>query len=189
VVISDATGNFIGLGPGKGNTISANSAIGVEIFGLKAKGNTVTGNTIDANVFKPDPKSSGTGVGVYIEQSTDNLVANNPSISGNGQVGVYLFNVIPRGTATPDLVQQNTIARNGQYGVFLYNSAGNYYSIIQTGPNANTFSGNAIANVREFTGAPPQTTTVSLSRTAVAGLSPSAAPTRRVRLPRNRLFQ
>jgi hypothetical protein len=98
--------------------------------------------------------------GVFVEKAPGNViggttVASRDVISGN-DVAVYIFG----GGATGNQVLGNYIGPdaggkagpgNRQYGVLLYNAPSN--AVAQSGPQANRFYRNLIANVREFTGA------------------------------------
>jgi hypothetical protein len=180
VFINDAKSVTIGGNASAGNVIARNRSVGVEITGASASGNLVSGNRIDAN-YSPTLAAATEGVGVFVSQSTGNAIQDNPSISNNGLVGVYLFGVVPGPGAPANMVQRNTITNNIQYGVFLFNSAGNFFSVIQTGPSANRISGSRIANFREFTGPVPTAASArSLSaRSAVSAVLTPRSTTRR----------
>ncbi|CAN5891901.1 hypothetical protein BH23PLA1_BH23PLA1_20250 [soil metagenome] len=128
------------------NTIFENSAIGVAIVGAAAVGNRVEANpAINQNL-----------VGVFVDRAVDNFILNNQINSPRGSGGQpgrpVPIGVLLNNGATRNLVEGNTI-RGGDYGIFLFNSSGN---LDLASRSRNTFSGNAIAQFREFTGPVPR---------------------------------
>ena len=141
IYINQAANNLI-----MNNTITGNASTGITLLGTQTTNNVVQGNTIVANIQGSLRKATN-GTGVYIESARNNQIRDN-QIARNGLAGVYLFN-----RASGNVVAGNTIVTNGSYGVFLYNSGGNVDQVSRKGKNANHFSGNFIADFREFTGA------------------------------------
>jgi hypothetical protein len=146
-----------------GNLISGNLGSGIDIVGGGATNPPTRHNIVQGNFIGTD-RSGRTAVpnqdGVFVEEAPGNVIggataASRDVISGN-DVAVYIFG----GGASGNQVLGNSIgpdagakvgSGNRQYGVQLYNAPSN--TVAQSGPQANRFYRNLIANVREFTGA------------------------------------
>jgi hypothetical protein len=164
IYINSAAGNQIGA-VGSPNTISGNSSVGVEIFGVGSTGNVVEGNIIGlASDGQTAFTSNGLFVqpfGVFILNASGNMIGGTSGarnvISGNESAAVYI--VGRSGVASGNIVQGNLIGLsisggagpgNNGYGVLLLNAPNNQAPL--TGPAANRFGRNRIANFRKLSG-------------------------------------
>ena len=166
IYINGASGNQIGgTAPGAGNVISANTSVGVEIYGSASTANVVVGNTIGLaadgrGVFR---KSSGLFTqsdGVFIQDASANSIGGaavgaGNVISGNETAGVLIegFSANSRGNIVLGNriglgPKGNTGPGNDGYGVVLVNAPHN--QIRRAGAARNRFGRNGIADfVRE----------------------------------------
>ena len=162
VFIKDAPSNQIGgTAPGAGNQVSANTSAGVYILDTQAQRNAVQGNQIgtDAQGRLSLPNLNG----VYIDNAPGNLIGGPTAaarnlISGNSQVGVYIFGE----SATGNRIQGNwigsqangkSILGNGLYGILLYNAPNN--TVDKSRKAGNRIVGSGLGPIREFTGGVP----------------------------------
>ena len=168
IYINGASGNQVGgMGPGFANTISGNSSVGVEIYGSGSTGNLIEGNIIGlaANGAGALRKKNGQFIqptGVFILNASNNVIGGSATaaenvISGNESAGVYIHS--KAGVASGNIVQRNLIGLaaggsrgpgNDGYGVLLLNASNN--QVQRTGPAANRFGRNRIANYRKLSG-------------------------------------
>jgi titin len=164
IYVNGAAGNVIGGSlPGSGNVISANTSVGVEILGSGS-----TGNLIENNLIGPAANGQGAfrgrgrvftqGVGVFIQDSSGNLIGGASSgtgnvISGNDSAGVFIFGL--SGVSRGNTVKGNLIGLsqsgsptlgNAGYGIVLDNAPNN--TLVLTGASANRFGRNGIENIR-----------------------------------------
>ena len=114
IYINGAAGNQIGA-PGSPNTISGNSSVGVEIYGVGSTGNVVEGNIIG---LASDGQTAFTNngqfvqpTGVFILNASGNVIGGTSGarnvISGNESAAVYI--VSRSGVASGNIVQGNLI--------------------------------------------------------------------------------
>jgi parallel beta-helix repeat protein len=146
VYIFNAGGNHVGIN-GAGNTITGNSASGVDLEGASASGNTVVANMIQGNSQD----------GVYVFNAPNNVIGGTTAGDGNTIMASGFNGVHLEGSgATGNTVQGNTIAnQSAGYGVLLENGAtGN--TVGGAGSAANMFQNNALGNVQVLNnGLPP----------------------------------
>jgi hypothetical protein len=164
IYINGAMGNQIGA-PGLPNTISGNSSVGVEIYGLESKHNVVEGNTIGLAEDGNTALRNGQVVqptGVFILNASHNTIGgpdrkDGNTISGNQNAGVYIFS--QAGVSKNNMVEGNLIGLpsggvagpgNDGYGVLFLDSPNNKVRL--SGSAANLFGRNRIANFRSLTG-------------------------------------
>ena len=171
IYLNNVSGNVIGgTTSSDQNVISTSQNVGVELFGTAATGNTIDGNQIGApagtivrgfDPFHPSVFSVagtlGNGVGVFIDGSSGNTIANN-LIAGNFQAGLFAFD------GAKNTVEGNQIENNGGYGVILFNSPGNPDPRL-----GNTLQGNNAGNFHPFVGPDPSTGNSIMSVSTLVG--------------------
>ncbi|WP_435019967.1 beta strand repeat-containing protein [Tundrisphaera sp. TA3] len=195
VFINGLSDNVIG-GPGAGNVISGNTAVGVEIFGALSAGNLVQSNLIgpgaDGRAAFVTPGRGGRFVqpiGIGIQDASGNRVGGRAAgegntIAGNDQAGIYILG--QSNSSRGNVVVGNVIGirsrgkkalGNRLYGVLLFNAPDN--SVARSGRGANRFAANGIADFREFTGrrrdggAAASTGDLATAVARVVGMAPS----------------
>jgi hypothetical protein len=183
VAINGASGNTIGgLVAADRNVLSGNRWNGVRIKFAGATGNTVAGNYIGTN-------AAGTGavpneLGVYVWDVPANVIGGTSAsaanvLSGNAQVGVYVFGA----SATGNLIQGNTIGLdalgaalpNGTHGVQFASSPGNTLGGSAAGAG-NTIASNTLAGVSVAGAAATDNAILSNSIYANGGLGIDLSP-------------
>jgi len=143
VFIDGASGNLVGgMEPGAGNALSGN-LIGVEIDGIPqstgqfaGSGNTVQGNLIGTDASGTIPVSN-LDLGVYIDNSKQNLIGPGNVISANGIAGVEIFNQGSKG----NLVAGNVIGLGLHGQGFLPHTAHKDLISVSLPPAIPVFSG------------------------------------------------
>ena len=142
VAVNSAPGNTIGgLAAADRNVLSGNRWNGVRIKYAGATANTLAGNYIGTN-------AAGTAavpnqMGVYVWDVPANLIGGTSAgatnvLSGNAQVGVYVFGA----NANGNVIQGNTIGLNAARTVPLPNA----YAGVQFATTANNLLGGLAAN-------------------------------------------
>ena len=120
----------------RGNVISGNQLIGVEIAGGTggtAAGNQVQGNLIGTNAGGTAAIPNGQD-GIFINDAPNNTIGGN-LISGNGSVGIQLFGPLTSG----NVIQGNAIGLDAAGRPTLPNRAGGIF--VNTSPLANQLGG------------------------------------------------
>jgi hypothetical protein len=167
IYINGASGSQVGgTNPGSSNVISGNSSAGVEIYGSGSTANVVEGNNIGlAEDGRSALRGSGGAFvqseGVYIQDASGNVIGGRKSgagnvISGNRSAGVFILSTTS--ASRGNSISGNIIGSgenggpgpgNAGYGIVLGSAPDN--TIGRIGAAANDFSGNASANIFEYT--------------------------------------
>jgi titin len=164
VYINSSAGNQIGgTAAGSGNLISANTSVGVEIYGRGSVSNVVAGNTIGltASGTQTFRNSNGTFTqieGIFIQDSSNNMIGGTAAaaanvITGNESAGVFIYsearlsraNVV-EGNRIGLTQSGNTVPGNNGYGVLLVNAVNNH--VHRAGRYTNRFGSNRLGNYR-----------------------------------------
>ena len=166
IYINGASSNTIGgTATGAENTISGNSSVGVEIYGSGSKSNVVEGNAIglaEGGITLLQNGQFVQSTGIFILNASGNKIGGKDTgdgntISGNQNAGVYIFS--QAGVSSNNIVEGNRIGLasgagpgpgNNGYGVLFLNAPHNQPGT--SGPAANRFGRNRIANFRSLTG-------------------------------------
>ncbi len=168
VYINSAAGNQIGGATAAAqNVISGNSSVGIEIYGSGSTANQIEGNIIGLAADGHSELRASNGLfiqqnGVFVNGASGNAIGGSEPgagnvIAGNEGSGVFILN--QAGTASGNIIEANLIGLaqggatgpgNDGYGILLANSPHN--TIARTGPTANRFGRNGIADIRYFFG-------------------------------------
>jgi hypothetical protein len=161
IYLNGASGDEIGgTAPGAGNVISANTSVGVEIYGTASTANVVEGNTIGLGadgrtVFRTNGLFTQTD-GVFIQDASGNTIGGTSAVAGNVISGNETSGILIAGfsrTTKGNVIEGNRIGLgpkgnpgpgNDGYGVVFANAPHN--KIRRTGPARNRFGGNGIAD-------------------------------------------
>lgn len=111
------------------NIISGNGGYGVEIAGLYADYNAVTGNWIGTSLEGTEDYGN-TGSGIYISGGVNNTSINNNVVSGNGEYGIHIEQTNSYNTSHHSILgniiglnASGTAAlANDSHGIFVVNS-------------------------------------------------------------------
>ena len=154
-----------------GNQIKGYLQYGIYVFGSQSTGDVIEGNQIGQQVSNKELAAETPTeqlAGIAIQGASKNAIggatrAEGNTITGNADAGVYIFG--QANSASNNKIENNVFNRNS-YGILLYNAANNgqYFTLRQT----NRFMKNAIASVREFTGAVPSATKATRKATKSA---------------------
>ena len=123
----------------RGNVISGNQLIGLEIAGGTAAGNQVQGNKIGTNAGGTAAIPNGFD-GIFINDAPNNTIGGTAAgagnlISGNGSVGIQLFDTLTSG----NVIQGNALGLDAAGRPTLPNRAGGIF--VNTSPRANQLGG------------------------------------------------
>jgi large repetitive protein len=190
VYIDGAALNTVGGTSGAGNVILGYESYGVYINGTLATGNVVQGDQIGA-LATSQPRAVRKAkrafeqvqnvqlAGIAIQDASSNIIggsiAGGNIVSGNSQAGVYIFG--HQNSASNNVIKGNRFNKN-LYGILLYNAPNNGGGSI-TLRNINRFVRNNIADVREFTGAVPATSSAAAgASTSIRALGAGVSKTR-----------
>ncbi|MGP0066264.1 MAG: NosD domain-containing protein [Isosphaeraceae bacterium] len=152
-----------GTAAGAGNVISGNSLAGIQITNSLSSGNLVEGNQIGTNaagtaaLMLPD-LTSGSPIGVSINDSPSNTIGGTEAGAGNVLAGFAIAVNVTGTSATGNAIQGNGIGTNQEgdalpdvtigIGIYINGSAGN--SVGGTGGAGNTIMGYADYGVYLF---------------------------------------
>ena len=123
--------------------LSTQGGVAVYIFGVDTSGNVVQGNKIGTHAAGIAALDNSV-IGLLINQSRGNTVQGNV-ISGNRHIGIE----IAGGTASGNLVQDNSIGTNGSDGIFINDAPNNTIGGTPAGAG-NRVSGNGFVGVQLF---------------------------------------
>ncbi len=123
--------------------LSTQGGVAVYIFGVDTSGNVVQGNKIGTHAAGIAALDNSV-IGVLINQSRGNTVQGNV-ISGNRHMGIE----IAGGTASGNLVQDNSIDTNGSDGIFINDAPNNTIGGTPAGAG-NRVSGNGFVGIQLF---------------------------------------
>jgi parallel beta-helix repeat protein len=123
--------------------LSTQGGVAVYIFGVDTSGNVVQGNKIGTHAAGIAALDNSV-IGVLINQSRGNTVQGNV-ISGNRHIGIE----IAGGTASGNLVQDNSIGTNGSDGIFINDAPNNTIGGTPAGAG-NRVSGNGFVGIQLF---------------------------------------
>ena len=142
---NNTIGDNVIFGNGKFPVANLSTQGGVEvyIFGADTSGNVVQGNKIGTNAAGIAALDNSV-IGVLINQSRGNTVQGNV-ISGNRHMGIE----IAGGTASGNLVQNNSIGTNGSDGIFINDAPNNTIGGTAAGAG-NRVSGNGFVGIQLF---------------------------------------
>ncbi len=167
IYINDASENQIGgTAPGAGNVISANTSVGVEIYGIGSTANVVAGNAIGLAADGKGLFRMG-GVftqsdGVFIQDASGNTIGGTSAVAGNVISGNETAGILIEGlsaTSQGNVIEGNRIGLgpkgntgpgNDGYGVVLDDASHNV--IRRAGAARNRFGRNGIADVYSNSG-------------------------------------
>lgn len=150
IFIIGAPGNTIGGPAGGRNVISGNGASGIQIFGTTASGNVVQFNLIGADIT--GLRALGNRYdGVFLNNAPGNTIGGLSGqgnvISGNGQVGVQIYQLGARGNViVGNLIGTDILGRpdlGNAYGVFVNGAGPNTIALASAGGKV---AGNRNAN-------------------------------------------
>ena len=174
IFLNNAPGNAIG----PGNVISGNGSVGVQVYGVGASGNVISGDVIGAN-------APGTAAlpnrreGVFINNAPAGTIGPGNLISGNGSVGVQVYGA----SSANDTIIGNAIGldANGRprlgnpYGIYI-NGAPGFNNPGRRLASGNVVAGNRVANVFQTPSASPtpMATVQSVSAARTRGARPKS---------------
>jgi parallel beta-helix repeat protein len=156
VFVNGAPRNVVG----PSNIISANTSVGVQIFGPEAAGNVVASNLIGTDASGTRALGNGTD-GVFLNNAPGNVVGGAEAglrnlISANGFSGVEIAgagasgNLVAGNLIGTDISGTRPLGNRG-YGVLLFNTTGNTIGVAAP----NTIAFNAFGPVQAFRGPIP----------------------------------